>query len=267
MKKLIILTIVVSLMMIFVGCGKGNDNENAARNDVAVIEENPTLAPTPEPEPEPESPSNDEIIIVDSTDNDADAQATPAVITIEAEDGNIFNSKENPVPFGQWVFFQEKNFTSGEYEPFYVRIINVVNDSAAIEKAIEGYSGIMDLSLSEDQARDIEFRMFEYEVYFAPDYACSEYGITPPTVRISANPTKTVSFQTEGGMSYIGVGSSYDLNINKGSDRPQPGDTITEKSVFTILKNYDEGEYVFRISWYDGEIVTEKARELYFASK
>ena len=54
------------------------------------------------------------------------------------------------------------------------------------------------------------------------------------------------------------------MNIND-TNRPKPGDTVSEKSIFTILKNYDESEYVFHLTWYDGEIVTEKARELYFA--
>ncbi len=189
----------------------------------------------------------------------------PATLSIDAKDATPYNTKENAVPLGQWVYYQAKNYTSDEYEPFYVRILNVSRDQAEVQTAIDSYSGIMDLSLSEDQARDIEYGIIEYEIYFSPDYTASEYGITVPSIYWSANAIETTGFETDGGMSYIGVGNAYELSDDASNDRPKPGDTVRRKSLFTVLKNYDESEYLFHLTWYDGDIVAEKARELYFA--
>ena len=195
-----------------------------------------------------------------------DKPADPVVLGIEAEDATPYNTKDNAVPFGKWVYCQEKNYTSGEYGPFYIRIVRVSRDQAEVNAAIDSYSGIMDFSLTEDQARDIEYGIVEYEIYYEPDYAAPDFGITVQSVRLSATPINSVGFKTEGGMSYIGVGSAYSLNINGSNFHPHPGDTVREQSLFTVLKNYGESDYVFSKPWYDGEIVAEKQRDLFFAA-
>lgn len=200
-----------------------------------------------------------------STDKPAVKSGSSAALEIEAEDANLYNTKENPVPLGKWVCYQAPNYTSDTYEPFYVRIIGVSRDPAEVQAAIDAYDGIMDLTLTADQARDIEFGIVKYEIYFAPDYSAEKYGITVPTISWDASPKEGVGFKTDGGMSYIGIGSAYNLRLSDSGDNPQPGDTVPGKSLFTILKNYDESEYLFSTTWYDGEIVSEKARELYFS--
>jgi|GEM_PF-2113195 hypothetical protein len=193
---------------------------------------------------------------------ETEKNVTNAALAIEAEDATFYNTKDNAVPLGQWVYYQAKNFTSGEYEPFYIRIIGVSRDPAEVQAELDSYSGNWDLSLKPDQARDIEYGIVEYEIYFAPDYAASEFGISIPTMSWGAEALETVGFKTDGGTSYIGVGRTYNLNS---SERQKPGDIVSQKDLFSILKNYDEEEYVFNIDWYDGEITTENARELYLA--
>lgn len=227
------------------------------------VESSETQTETSEPQT---SSAVEESEIIETTEaTEATEAAQPAVLDIEAEDANLYNTKENAVPLGQWVYYQNKNYTSGEYEPFYVRIIGVSRDEAEIQKALDSYDGIMDLSLSEDQARDIGYGIVEYEIYFDPNYAASEYGITIPNITWNASAIETVGFETDGGMSYIGIGGAYKLRINGSDFYAQPGGIVREKDIFTILKNYDESEYVFHTTWYDGEIEADKARELYFA--
>ena len=130
---------------------------------------------------------------------------------------------------------------------------------------LDSYSGLMDFTLTEEQACDIEYGIVEFEIYFSPDCTSSEYGINVPSVSMSASPIETSGFKTADGMSYVGVGGTHDLDT-KASGYAQPGEIITKKCIFSILKNYTEDEYVFCLSWYDGEIVAEKARSLYFAN-
>lgn len=253
MKKSIIFLLTLMLMVQLLTACSENAADKPAESPEAQIETS---------EPQTPSPTKESI---ETTETEISEAASPAALDIEAEDATLYNEVENSVPLGKWVYYQNKNYTSGEYEPFYIRIISVSRDDDEIQKALDSYDGIMDFSLSEDQARDIEYGILEYEIYFSPDYASSEYGITIPSISWSASPIETVGFKTDGGMSYIGVGSAYELHINGSSYNAQPGEIVREKDIFTILKNYDESEYVFHLTWYDGEIVSEKARELYFS--
>ena len=248
MKKIVFISLVV-ISLSLAACGRNGGGSEVA-TPVVTPESTPDVIPESTPEP-----------------IETDKPIEPVNLSIDAEDATPYNTKDNAVPLGQWVYYQSKNFTSGEKEPFYIRIINVSRDEAEIQTAIDSFGGNRDFSLSEDQARDIEYGMVEYEIYFAPDYASPERGISIPSTSMSATPIETVGFKTAGGMSYIGVGRTYELQINGSSFRAQPGEIVREKSLFTVLKNYDESEYVFRISWYDGEIATENARDLFLAAK
>ena len=228
-----------------------------------------TESPSPEVTTTTESPSPEVTATTESPSPEPTETAgatNPAGLAIDAEDATPYNTKDNAVPLGKWVYIQNKNYTSGEYEPFYIRVTSVIRDQDEIQAALDAYEGNRDFSLSEDLARDIEYGIIEYEIYFSPDYEAREYGITVPSTSFSATPTETSGFRTPGGMSYIGVGGAYDLEYNGRNFNPHPGDTVQERSIFTVLKNYDESEYVLRVNWYDGEIVVENARELYFAA-
>jgi len=273
MKMLGILLSIALILVLFTACADTtvdrSDTERPEQSSEISAEtsDSPEVVTTP-PTIESDVPTKE---TEESTDSQEPETAvtnkpdSPAISDIEAVDANLYNTKDNAVPLGQWVYYQAKNFTSDEYEPYYVRIIRISRDQAEIQAAIDNYSGYRDFSLTEEQARDIEYRLIEYEIYFSPDYAASDYGISIPTLNWNATPIETAGFRTDGGMSYIGVGGTDSLNINGSSYHPQPGDTVKEKGLFSVLKNYDESEYVFHIGWYDGEIVTEKARDLYLA--
>jgi len=263
MKKTAALFLAFAMIFLLTACGgeaapapnPGGNNTTTTTTTTTPPTENNQPDPTPNPSP----------VVCEDCDKEI-CECEPGEMTIEAHDGNLFNEKDKAVPLGEWAFYWDKNFTSGEYEPFYVRIIRVSRDSAEIQAAMDAYSGIMDFTLTDEQAKDIEFGLLEYEVYYAPDYTTPSHGISLPRVSWSALPTETSGFRNADGVAFIGVGSVYGLNITPSNTRFKPGDTVTEKGLFTILKNYDESEYVFRISWYDGEIVAEKARQLYFTA-
>lgn len=186
-------------------------------------------------------------------------------VAIDAVDANQYNTKENPVPLGQWVTFTYENMNTDEYVPFYMRITKVSRDPAEVEATLAAYDGYMDYSLTEDQARDIEFGLVEYEYYYAPDYEPTEYGsITPANISLNAKPISTNVFESEG-VSFIGVGTMYNMNSTFDADI-KPGDTCPRKGIFTVLKSYDESKYVFHYTWYEGKIDSANARDLYFAT-
>ncbi len=258
-RFMLVLPVCVFLFAVILnGCSASISNDVSPPTTGTVSEQPDKETPqsTEQSDKEEETPQ--------STEQPEVKSGSSAALEIEAEDANLYNTKENPVPLGKWVCYQAPNYTSDTYEPFYVRIVGVSRDPAEVQAAIDAYDGIMDLTLTEDQARDIEFGIVKYEIYFAPDYSAAEYGITVPTMSWSAL-SKEGGFKTDGGMSYIGIGSAYSLGFSDSGDNPQPGDTVPGKSLFTILKNYDESEYLFSNTWYDGEIVSEKARELYFS--
>lgn len=260
MKKLLGILLVLILMGSLLTACTGKDKPTEPATTVEPTEtpaatEEPTTEPTKEVDETEEEPTK-------AAESSADDSAK---LAIDAVDGNQYNTMENPVPFGQWVSFTEKNYYSEEYVPFYMRITKVSRDPAEVEAALASYDGYTDLTLSEDQARDMEFALVEYEYYYPPDYQADEYGINPHTISFSADPKYTTGFETEGGMSYIGVGTKYSVDPYS-SENPKPGDTVPRKDVFTVLKNYDETEYVFQLTWYDGEIDSANARELYFAA-
>lgn len=248
-----VLAVLMLTVILFTACsGKPTDKPD---------ESSAVVTTTPEQTEEPSSTEEPSVIETE------EPKSSDVTNVVTGQDASQYNTKENAVPLGEWVYYQEKNYTSGEYEPFYIRIVSVTRDQAEIQTALESYKGYTDFTLTEDQARDIEFGMVEYEIYYAPDYSANEYGITINSVRLNATPIDSVGFKTDGGMSYIGIGGTTSLGVNDSGDRPKPGDTITEKSIFTILNNYDENEYLLRMTWYDGEIVAEKERELYFNIK
>jgi hypothetical protein len=249
MKKLLILSLAAVLALsTLTGCFGKPAEERTQAEDPPAQTSTTTTDTTPDPAPtEKPKPSGD--------------------VDVDAKDANLYNTKENAAPLGQWVTFKSMNFVSDEYEPYYIRIVGVSRDQAEIQKAIDSYSGIMDFSLTDDQARDIEYGIVEYEIYYAPDYTASDNGIIIHSQSMSATALATTGFETDGGMTYIGVGTAYDLGLNGSSYKVKPGEIATQKSLFSILKNYDESEYVFEISWYDGEIVSENARELFLAAK
>ena len=266
MKKY--LAVIVALLVLFslLAACVGENNVEQTRSPAPSTEpsERPPATTTSQTE-ETERPTDPDEPETSETTSPGPNNGGGTDIGMIAEDATPYNTRDNAVPLGKWVYYTAKNYTSDEYEPFYFRIIGVSRDQDEVAEAIDNYTGIWDFSLSEDHARDIEYAILEYEVYFVPEYEASSYGISIPTINVSAYPIHSGSFKTEGGMTYIGVGSAYSLNINGSSHRVQPGETSREKAIFSILKNYDETEYVFRISWYDGEIVTEKSRELYLA--
>ena len=258
MKKLFcILIALVLTFSLLTACSGNTSNKSAVSSENLVDTSDTATSPSPDPAETEE---------LESETAKTTSSAGPAVLDVDAQDANLYDTKENAVPLGQWVYYQSKNYTSDQYEPFYVRIIGVSRSQTEIQAAIDSYSGIMDFTLSEDQAKDIEFGIVEYEIYFAPDYAAPDFGITIPSVNLGAIP-KEGGFKTDDGVSYIGIGLVYKLNINGSSFYPKPGDIVHDKGLFTILKNYDESEYLFIIDWYDGEIVTEKARKLYFTAE
>ena len=272
MKRILSVFVILVLMFTMItACSETNGNQSEvsqeSTDDVQVsstVEEEDSTVPL-ETSDVSELETSDVSEPVDLKTSGASESTVPAVLDIDAEDATSYNTKENAVPLGKWVYYQEKNYTSGEYEPLYFRIVRVIRDEAEIQAEIDAYTGIMDFSLTENQARDIEYGILEYEIYFAPDYEAPDYGITAPSVSLRAQALETTGFKTDGGMSYIGIGSSYSLNSGDSNNLPKPGDIMSQKRLFTILKNYDESEYVLATTWYDGEIVTEKARDLYFA--
>jgi hypothetical protein len=246
----VILCTLISLSVLLAACSDSTDKE-AEKTPDATTETSDT-------------PETDTPVATEETEEPA-ASESPSGLAIDAKDATPYNTKENPVPLGQWVYFQKENYASDKYEPYYLRVVGVSRDQAEVKAAIDAYRGIMDLSLTADQARDIEYGIVEYEVYFAPDYTADKNGIMIPSLTWNATPIKTVMFETKGGMPYVGVGSEYEVDTHDSTFHPQHGDTVREKSLFTVLKNYNESEYVFEMRWYDGEIVDEKRHELYFA--
>jgi len=265
MTKTITIVLAIAMVLALAACG-GNDNPPATNSPSEI---NTPADDSADNSTDDLADDSAEDLADEPAENSADESSGNLASTladVDAVDASPYNTKDNAVPLGQWVYYQDKNFESGEYEPFYLRIVRVSRDDTEIQRELDSYSGRRDFSLSEDQARDIEFGLVEYEIYFAPDYTAHERGILTPSVRLSATPIATAGFRTAGGMSYIGVGSTYSLEIRKSDYRSQPGDILREKGLFTVLKNYDESEYVFSVPWYDGEIVAEKARDLYFAA-
>lgn len=271
-KKFIVVTMALLMVFSLAACKNetaGGSLEASASSSEASVEEQ-VKEDSVSSETEPESSEASEGTVsseVSEESSEAQKDKAPSVSEVDAKDASEFNTKENAVPLGQWVYYTKENYTSKEFGPFYVRITGVNRDQKAVEAELEAYDGIMDFTLSEDQARDIEYGIVEYEIYFAPDYAASEYGITVPSVSWGASPLEGSGFKTDGGMSYIGVGSEYELSDSSSEGPVHPGSIVSAKGLFSILKNYDESEYVFEMTWYDGEIETENARDLYFALK
>lgn len=261
MKKCIALFLALALMFILVAaCAEDAENEpgEVVVDPAAPIEsEEPETEPESEPETETEPESEPELEAEPAQparDGDSD------IDTLDARD---FDSAENAVPLGQWVRFKTRNHVSDESEYIYIRIVSVSRNEAEVQAALDAYDGMWDLTLSEEMARDIEFGLLTYEVHVPSGFSANDWGVTVPSINLRARSLDGGGFRL-GGVSFIGVGSSYSMNINRGSDRPQPGDTITEQSLFSILIAFDESEYIFNFRWYDGEINTENARELYF---
>ncbi|MDR0964202.1 MAG: hypothetical protein LBM60_06275 [Clostridium sp.] len=266
-KSIAWILVMMLVLSVVVGCAKDSAPEKPTRSSKEEsTEQAPSAKPSVEEPSTQEPPQTQEESSETPTQTVEDTQpAAPLDTTIvdNALDGNLYNTKENPVPLGQWAHFIDKNYTNDAYEPIYMRIVRVSRDPAEVAAAIEAYDGFYDLTLTEEQAIDIEFGYFEYEYYYAPDYTTDEYGIYVSTETLYAEPIETSLFETDEGLSYFGVGSSYGLDYD--SDDVFPGDNVSFGKLFTILKNYDESEYVIEMSWYDGEIETENERVTYFA--
>jgi hypothetical protein len=159
-----------------------------------------------------------------------------------------------------------ENRNIGAYVPNYIRISHIERDQDKVQEAIDSYTGMFDLTLSEDQARDVEWGLIEYETYYPADYVANEWGtISVPSIRFDADPLGTPNFQTDGGQVYIGIGTVYDLRgLNSHPDGAAPGDTALQKCVFTVLKNYDESEYIIKYRWLDEN---DSGHDLYFAAQ
>ncbi|MCL1832101.1 MAG: hypothetical protein FWG45_04210 [Oscillospiraceae bacterium] len=264
MKKAVMMTLATAMILTLTACLAFGTPEitNETSNNAVYTTDNNLQETDIADATETTAPTDD----TNTSDTNEGAVITsPSSVNVDdAPDAKSYNEKDKAIPLGHWVYYQEKNYDSGEYEPFYVRLISVSRDQDEIQAAIDDYSGIMDFTLTEDQARDIEYGLLEYEVYYSPDYQASQYGIMFHGVNWRATPIETTSFKTAGGMTYISVGSTYNLNTN-GTNRAKPGETVREKALFSVLKNYSESEYVFEKTWYDGEIVTEKSHKLYMA--
>lgn len=199
MKKTFPLVLIMILLLLSLASCTGEPAENQTDSSVNAVESSSIE------ETKVTSEESTELSSEESKEVSEDEKTTaPAVSSIEAEDASAYDTKENAAPLGQWVKYVNKNYTSDTYEPFYVRITSVSRDQTAVQSELDSYDGIMDLTLSEDQARDIEYGIVEYEIYFAPDYAASDYGISVPSISWGASPIQTAGFKTDGGMSYIG---------------------------------------------------------------
>lgn len=258
-KKCLVVSTMMLVFSLLTACSSNNTNvqtDSPASTNIEDINSSEPVETTTSSQQSEEAMSTNEL---------SDSEE-PAVLDIGAEDASIYNSEDNAVPLGQWVYYTNKNYASGEYEPLYIRITSVSRDQSDVQSMIESYDGNRDFTLTEEQARDIEYGIVEYEIYFAPDYTAPDYGITVPRISLDASPIGSKTFNTDDGMVYIGLGVSYGIDHNS-SDAAHPGDTISLKSVFSTLKNYDESEYLFKMNWYEGEIETENRRELYFSAQ
>jgi len=211
-------------------------------------------APTPEL-------SSDETTQPDNSEQETNVGSSEII------DGSIdatpFNTPENAVPLGTWVYLKTRNFESSEPELLHLRITGIIRDADEVERRLETYTGMWVLSLDEEDAQIMEFVIVEFDIRFPEDWSSHERGIRVPSLSLSLRPIATPAFRLDG-TSYIGVGNGYPFRTLS-TEEPHPGDTIHEQTAFAVLKHYDSKDIVVYITWYDGEISNENNRPLYMA--
>ena len=229
------------------------------------------IAP-PEVDDEPELDLDYEPEADEPEDDDSEPELEPITPRGDAPapgdvlDAKDFDSNENPVPLGQWVAVQVNNPALRDRDYVHVRIVGIISDQDEVQAALDAYEGNRDFTLTDEIARDVEWRIMEFELHFPEEWYAPDRGISSiPSLSFRARPLETTSFRV-GTISFIGVGTSYSLEINRGAPNPHPGDTVLERRLFSIVNLYDEGEYTFQFTWYDGEIVAANAWELFFAT-
>jgi hypothetical protein len=262
MKKLLLVIMCITLCTVFMAAcsspAQPAPEPPVVSDPAPETEQEQELETETEPETETEDePDNDE----GDTENVPERRPAPSGDVIDAL---LFDTEENAAPLGQWVALELYNAVSREHEIAHIRFTRIIRDQTEVQRIIDGYTGNWDLSLDEQQARDIEWAVIEYEIHYPDDWTGADWGFTASSPSFNATPIGDTSFRL-GNTAYIGVGSGLCLG-NMPSDL-QPGDTVTLQAIFTVLIAYDDSEYVLMHRWYEGEIEVENARELYFSAR
>lgn len=199
--------------------------------------EEPAVEATEEPAPEvTEEPKTEEQSTEEPAPIEPANPATDGEYTIEnAVDGKD-TSMENPAKFGQWVKATRYNPTSGKNDVAYWRIVNITTDCQA---DIDAYTGFYKLDPIEQDG--LSYYAATYEVYFPEDWEVPEWGISSPTISLSARNPEGGGY-TLNGLTIIGLGHCIDMNLQP-ADKLMPGQTYTGKVIYTMLT--EEPHYVF----------------------
>ena len=148
-----------------------------------------------------------------------------------------------PAKIGQWVEAKHYNPISETTETIYWRITDITTDCQA---AIDQYNSEDHLYKVEPIVNsDLRYYLATYEVYYPVEYSAKEWGITSPTINLSAKNPNGGGFKYND-VSYIGLGSGLDFNINT-DEKVMPGQVYTGEFLYSMIK--EEPVYVFTYSF------------------
>ena len=177
---------------------------------------------------------------------------------VSAYSGDVVEaSLESPATVGDWVKILKYSTGDDAYHEVYLRISAIYKGDEA-QTYIDAYNDSLGYDyFSELEDDTLSYVAFTYEIYYPTDYVTSLLGyITAPT---AADAFSICDAEGASSVSYedytISDFAVEDVSVYSEDLELMPGDTFTYGAVVFEMIN-DCGEYLIKISSYDGENIT-----------
>ncbi len=265
MKKLILCALVGAVALSFAACDS-SESEKTEEKAVEEQEAEPIEAEEtqeedvePQPEEDVDTEKAEAEEAKEETNEQKAAEAVDAPDVSAAVEGSA-TSETKAVPLGSWVKTSMYATQDSTFHTVYVRVTKVTTqsaDAAYVESAIETNDKFADEEDVFDEAAlevpaDGELVVIDYEVYVPEDFPVANYGMPEPRLYFSIRNIGGGGVpSTDGSTSYVGLGTTIDLNVRDPEEEYQPGHIYAERCIFAMVNGYTNYVAVFS-SYPDG---------------